>query len=156
MSFSDEFKINVNKLNADEMLLVLLEINHSSLSSPIRLVNDNQDFLSNSNNYMAMPFRLNRQEDVKNELPKVILSLPNPGRSLVRWIDSTNGGTKTNIKIMLARRSTPDLIEETLNLGIDKINITTEFINLSLIVQNNLIKRAVRYTYDTKRAPGLF
>ena len=57
---------------------------------------------------------------------------------------------------MLARRSTPNLIEETLNLGIDSITVTTETIVFNLVIQNNFIKRSVKWVFDTNRNPGLF
>lgn len=154
--YSNDLKINVNKLNADEMLLVLLEITHPYLSIPLRVVNDNQDIVSNGNNFLAMPFGLKRQDDIQGELPKVDLSISNVGRTITKWIDSSGGGRDAQISIILVRRSSPDLIEERLTLGIEKVSITTEVINFTLIVQNNLVKRAMKYTYDTKRTPGLF
>ena len=156
MSYSDGLKVNVNKLNADEALLVLLEITHPFLSTPLRLVSDNKNLVSNGFDFIAMNFKIHRQSDVQGELPKVSLTIPNVGRSLVRWIDSSEGGKNANINVMLARRSTPDTIEESLNFGVDRVNITTDLITFSLVVQNNLIKRSVRFVYDIKRAPGLF
>lgn len=156
MSYSNDFKINVNKLNADESPLVLLEITHPFITDTIRLVNDNKDLLSNGNNYLHMSFGLKRQEDVQNELPKVILTIPNVGRSLVRWIDSSGGGRGASITVMLVRRSDPDTIEERLELGIESVSITTELVTFNLIIQNNLVKRSMKWIYDVKRAPGLF
>ena len=98
MSFSNGFKINVNKLNADEATLVLLEINHSSLSEPIRFVHDSVDLISNGHNYIAMPFKIVRQSDVQGELPKVQLIVNNVGRTLVKWVDSTGGGRGASVK----------------------------------------------------------
>lgn len=156
MSFSNGFKINVNKLNADEATLVLLEINHSSLSEPIRFVHDSIDLVSNGNNYIAMPFKIVRQSDVQGELPKVQLIVNNVGRTLVKWVDSTGGGRGASVKIMLARRSTPNTIEETLNLEIDRVVTTIQTIAIDLIIQNNLNKRSVKMIYDSKTASGLF
>lgn len=156
MSYSNDFKINVNKLNSDEALLVLLEITHPFITDVIRLVNDNKDFLSNGNNYMKTSFNIKRQDDVQSELPKVTLTIPNVGRSLVKWIDSSGGGRGASIAVMLARRSDPDTIEERLELGIESVSITTELVTFNLIIQNNLVKSAIKWIYDTKRAPGLF
>lgn len=156
MSYSSEFKINVNKLNADEAILVLLEITHPYLSEPLRLVNDNKDIVSMSNNYMAMPFDITRQDDIQGELPQISLKISNVGRSLVKWIDSSGGGRNSVISLKLVRRSSPDLIEENLVLGIQRITISTEIVSFSLIVQNNLVKRAMKYIYEIKRSPGLF
>ena len=156
MSYTDGLKINVNKLSADEMLLVLLQIDHPFLVAPIRLVNDNKDFTSVGEVFLAMPFELKRQDDVKGELPKIRLIVPNVGRGMIKWIDGSGGGRDAIITAMLARRSSPSVIEEQLTLGIESVDITTERVIFNLVIQNNLIKRSVRYIYDTLRAPGLY
>lgn len=156
MSYSNEFKINVNKLHADEMLLVLLEINHANLASPIRLVCDNKDFLFNDNQYLAMAFNFKRQNDIQGELPKSTLTIENVGRSLVKWVDASGGGRGATVKVILARRSAPTVTDESIEFGIESVTVTTQSISISLVVQNNLIKRMMKYVYDIKRSTGLF
>lgn len=156
MSFSNAFKINVNKLNATEALLVLLEIRHPFLSQPIYLVNDNINILSNGHAYISMGFKIKRQSDVQGELPKVSLTIPNVGRSLVKWIDSSGGATNAEMTVILVRRSDPNIIEESLDLGIESVSVTTENVVFSLIVQNNLTKKSMNFTYDQKHSQGLF
>lgn len=156
MSFSDGAKINFNKLNADEAILVCLEISHPFISQTVRLVRDNKNLISNGDEYIAMPFDVQRQSDVRGELPKITLTIANVGRELVKWVDSSGGGIGALIKVKLIRRSSPNLVEESINLGINSVSITTEFVTFNLIVQNNLVKRACRLVYDIRKAPGLF
>lgn len=156
MSYSSDFKINVNKLNSDEILLALIEITHPFLSETLRLVNDNKDFEFNGENYLAMPFNVTRQSDIQGELPKVSLVFSNVGRTMVRWIDSSGGGKGANISVLLARRSAPLVQEEKIIFDIENVSITTQTVTFSLIVQNNFTKRAIKYVYDIKRCPGLF
>lgn len=138
------------------MLLVMLEITHPFLANPIRVVNDNKSLVSNTNTFLAMPFKIQRQSDIQGELPKVTLTVSNIGRTMVKWVDSSGGASGAGMALMLARRSTPDLIEETLNLGVESVTITTEAVTFNLVVQNNLVKRAMRFIYDINRAQGLF
>lgn len=156
MAFSEELKINFNKLNMDEALLVCLEITHPFLTETIFLVNDIKDLLSNSNNYIAMPFVVDRPSDVQGELPKATLTIQNIGRDLVRWIDSSGGAKGAEIKVKLIRRSKPDIVEESLDFGISTVTVNTQVVMFNLIVQNNLVKRACRLVYDIKKATGLF
>lgn len=156
MPYSNEFKINVNRLNADEALLVLMEIEHPMITDVLRLVADNQDLISLTENYLAMPFKMERQSDIQGELPKIKLVIPNVGRTLTKWIDSSGGGRDAKITTKLVRRSSPDVIEETIVFGIQSININTENVTINLVIQNNLIKRSMRWIYDTVHAPGLF
>lgn len=155
MSYSNEFKINVNKLNQDEALMILLEVRHPHLSDPIFLVRDSKDFLFNGNNYLAMNFSLRRQADIQGELPKVTIDIPNVGRSLVRWIDQSNGGANAVITVILARRSS-SIIEEKIDFGINTVTINSETVSLSLIIQNNLVKKSMRWNYSIDRSPGIF
>lgn len=154
--FSDGIKINFNKLNADEAVLVCVEISGGLLSIPIRLVNDSKNLVSNGNDFIALPFQVNRQSDVQGELPKASFIIPNIGRELVKWIDYSGGGKGATIKVMLIRRSNPDVIEETLLFSIASVSVTTELVTFNLIVQNNLVRKACRMIYDTKKCRGLF
>lgn len=155
MSYSPDFKINVNKLNAEEALLPLLTISHPFLSEPVRLVNDTKDFVLNGETYLAMPYTISRQSDVQGELPKVSLRISNVGKAIMKWIDSSGGGRDAEIKISLARRSS-QLVEEEISFGIQSVNVTTEVVSFNLIIQDNLSKRAVRWDYNKKWARGLF
>ena len=153
--YSQGFKVNVNKLNADESLLVLLQIEHPFIPQPVRLVNDVANFILDGETYLAMPFSLRRQSDVQGELPKVSLTVANIGRSLVKWIDSTNGGRNSTITVLLARRS-QQIIEESISFGISSVSVNTTEVRFNLIIQNNLVKRSIRWVYDKDHARGLF
>lgn len=155
MSYSQGFKINVNKLNAEESLLILLEITHPFVATPIRLVNDSKDFVLNDNLFIHMPFEVKRQNDVQGELPKVSLSITNVGRSLIRWIEASGGGRDAKLKVMLCRRSSQN-IEESIEFGIQSVVATTQKISFNLVIQNNLVKRSIRWVYDKRHARGLF
>ena len=155
MTYSQGFKINVNKLNADENVLALVVINHPFIPEPIRLVNDSRNFVLDGETYLAMPFTLSRQSDVQGELPRVSLTIANIGRSLIKWIDSTNGGRDAEITVLLARRSL-QVKEEEISFGISSVSINSESVNFNLVIQNNLIKRSIRWIYDKDHAAGLF
>lgn len=154
--FSDNLKINVNKLAANETPIVLLEISHPMITETIRLVQDNCDVVSQGNSYMAMAFTLKRQSDVQGELPKVTLQVQNVGRSLVKWIDSSGGGKDAEIVAKIIRRSEPDLIEEAVTLGIERVTVTSLVVTFHLVVYNNLVRRGIKQIYNKVFSPGLF
>lgn len=154
--FSSDFKINVNRLNARESVIVLLEITHPLISETIRVVRDNCDVVSNGETYNALAFDFKRQDDIQGEVPKVSLVIQNVGRTLVKWIDMSGGGKNAEIRALLIRRSSPDLIEETIKLQIERISVTNKLLTFSLVVQNNLIRRGIKYTFNVDKFPGLF
>ena len=153
--YSQGFKINVNKLNADEALLSLVKIEHPFVSDPICLVNDSQDLEFLGDHYIAMPFEIKKHDDVQGELPRVSLNVSNIGKSLMKWIDASGGGRNAKITVYLTRRSNP-IEEEKVVFGISTVSVTTKIISFNLVIQNNLIKRAVRWVYDMNHARGLF
>lgn len=155
MTYSQGFKINVNKLNADENLLVCLKIEHPFISNPICIVNDSENIEFLGNLYIAMPFEIKKHDDTQNELPRVSIRVSNVGRSIVKWIDSSGGGRNATLTLYLTRRSNP-IVEEKIVFGIGSVTVTSEDINFNLIIQNNLIKRAMRFEFDLKRSRGLF
>lgn len=57
---------------------------------------------------------------------------------------------------MLARRSDDQTIEEAISLGIETVSITQTEVTFNLVIQNNLVKKSMRFIYDKKRAPSLF
>lgn len=155
-SFSDNLKINVNKLSAEESPLVLIEINHPLITDTIRLVHDNCNVVSNGETYVAMGFEIKRQADVQGELPKVTLTVQNVGRSLVKWIDMSGGGKDAEITAKIIRRSDPDLIEESISMGVERVTVTTLMVTFHLVVHNNLVRRGIKLVYNNTTAPGLF
>jgi len=155
-SFTSNFKINVNRLNAEESVLILLEITHPQISGTIRLVKDNKEVVSGGETFNAISFDFKRQDDIQGEVPKVSLVIQNVGRSLVKWIDQSGGGKGAEITALLIRRSTPNTIEERIKLQIERIAITSTVVSFTLVIQNNLIRRGIKYIYNTSRAPGLF
>lgn len=155
-NFSNNLKINVNKLSATETPIVLIEINHPMIPETIRLVHDNCDVISNGNTYMAMGFEMKRQADVQGELPKVSLMVQNVGRSLVKWIDMSGGGKGAEVVAKIIRRSDPDVVEESIPMGIERVTITTLLVTFHLVVYNNLVRRGIKLIYNNKTAPGLF
>ena len=50
-NYSAEYKSTLAEVSAPEAPLVLLEIDHEELASPVRVVNDTQDVVSNGNTY---------------------------------------------------------------------------------------------------------
>jgi hypothetical protein len=155
--YSDNLKVNVNRLDSIESLKVLIEITHPLLPEPVRVINDNCDMVSKGNNFIAFPFEFQRAPDVENELPKAQLVFSNVGRSFVRWIEESYGASDADLKIIFARRSEPDTWENEFPCKIISTNLTPELITIDLVIlANKLIQRGIRFTFDTNRTPGLF
>lgn len=93
----------------DEVFLMLLEINHSSLSTPIRVVNNWENVTSNGNVYVAFPFKLDLPDDVVENMPRPTLEIDNVDRTIVDAIRAMDSAATVTISVVLA--SSPNDIE---------------------------------------------
>jgi hypothetical protein len=108
-TLSTNFKTGAFKQESDAVYLVLLEIDHASLSEPIRVVNNYEDVTSNGNLYSAFPFTINMPDDTDDKMPDVTLAIDNIDRTIVDAIRTLTGPPVINISVIVA--SNPDLIE---------------------------------------------
>lgn len=156
-NYSDDLKVNVNRLDSLESLKVLIEITHPLLSEPVRVINDNCDLISKGNTFIAYPFDFKRAPDIENELPKGRITFSNVGRSFIKWLEESYGASDADLRILFARRSTPDVYENEFPCKITSTSITPELITIDIVIlANKLIQRGIRFNFNTERNPGLF
>lgn len=154
--YSSQFKSTLAKVSAEEAPLVLLEINHASLTTPVRVVNDMQDLTSNGNLFIACPFRYVLPDDFENQLPKARLAVDNVGRDLMYWIETSAGGNGSTVKMMQVMRSRPDTIEWSITMNLYNVQVTMKEVSAELGFENLFAKPAVLLQYRPDNSPGIF
>jgi len=152
---SSSYKDAVNS-NAKELPLTLLEITHSGLAIPVRVVNDTQDITVNGSVYSAMAFRATLPDDLSQGQPRARLAIDNVGRELTSWIESTGGGKDAEVRLMQVLRSDPDVLEIDITLGLDDVSMTQIEVSGVLSFDDILNRPAVTVNYRPEIAPGLF
>ena len=90
---------------SDDPPLVLLEITHPNLSTPVRVVGDTQDLVSNGVTFVAMGFRVRLPDEINGQQPRAELAVDNVGRELMQWIEQSAGGRNAKVRLMQALRS---------------------------------------------------
>lgn len=111
----------------DEVVLVLLTIDHASLDDPIRVVDNTKDITSNGNTFTAFPFEITLPSD-GDAAPKAQLTIANVDRSIGDALDQIT--TAPTVKMQLILASDPDTIErewdlfELVNVQIGAIQVT--------------------------------
>lgn len=153
--FSDDFKINVNKNASEEKLISLITVKHPTLLTQVRLVQDSVPITFENEEYIPFPMNIKMDNQVENELPEAQISIPNASRQIVKWVDESMGARGGTIEVVITRRSTLER-EYGVVFNIESVNITSDEILFKVSVQNNLTKPAIRWTYDTNHAIGLF
>ena len=155
-SHSAAYQRTINATSAEESPLILLEIDHSTFEQPIRVVNDNQDLISNGNTFVAMAFRCTLPDDREGQMPSARISLDNVGAELVAPLENSNGGEGATVRIMEVLRSNPDVIEWEGTLDLKNVELSNMEVSGELGYEEILNRPAVLLTYRPDIAPGLF
>lgn len=92
-----------------EVFLHLLEIDHADLVTPIRLVDNTEDIVSNGDTYTAFPFSVSLPPDQEGELPRVQLVVDNVTQLLIAEVRSIATAFTVSLSVVMA--SDPDTVE---------------------------------------------
>lgn len=155
-TYSSAARSNLLATSADEPFLILLEITHSALVTPIRVVNDVQNITVGGNVYTALPFRVTLPDDVKGQIPQAKLEIDNIGRELTQWLEVSGGGQGAKCKIMQVMRSDLSTIEFQITLDLTNLTITNEVVTGTLGFVNTLGQVSTTSTFNPSSAPGLW
>jgi len=155
-TYSSDFKSTLADVSAPEAPLILLEINHPELAAPVRVVNDNQDLVSNGNTYVAIPFRCTLPDDFENQLPKARLSVDNIGKELMYWIETSDGGNGSTVTMSQVMRSRPNTIEWSITMNLYNVSCTMTEVSGELGYENLFAKKAIHMQYRPNNSPGIF
>lgn len=153
---SSDFKKRINAVSSDERPLVLLEIDHTDLTSPIRVVNDTDDVVSNGNNFIALAFRITLPDQKEQGLPHASLEVDNIGKEMVSWLELSGGGQGATVRVMIILRSNPDIIEYDITLNLSNVVLTQETVSGDLTFEDIMNKPSFNVTYRPHTHPGLF
>jgi Domain of unknown function (DUF1833) len=136
--------------------LVLLQIDHSALAQPIRVVGDTQDITCNGNLYVAYPFRIDLPDDFGESLPRARLSIDNVGRELTVWLEASAGGRGATCTIRQVMRARPNTVEFAITMSLNNLIVTAQEVSGELGFEDLLNRPAVLRFYRPETAPGLF
>jgi hypothetical protein len=154
--YSAGLATEIHATSSGDPPIVLMEIAHPSLVSPVRIVNDTQSIVSNGNTYVALAFSVTLPDEQEGKLPKAQIAIDNIGRELMQWLDTSNGGAGASVRFMQVRRSVPDTIEYEITLELSSIRATSKIVSGELGFESFLDRPAVAVRYDPQSAPGLF
>lgn len=153
---SSALRDRIMRTAAPESPLILLEVTHSQLAQPLRLVNDTSDLVHNGNNYVGIPFRAVWPDDQEEQSPRATLAVDNVGREMMVWIEASNGAVGASVVMKQVLRSNPDYVEMQVELGLQSIEVTLAEVRFNLSFPDIFFKPLVRLTYRPETHPGIF
>ena len=143
-------------LSADELPLVLIQIDHPLLAEPMRYVNDTQDVVSNGENYRCTSFQFVWPDDEERQSPRAQLVMGNERGDVGAFFERAHGGRGAVVTVRQILRSNPDFLEDELILDIGSIEASAASVSGRLGYDDVLNKAGSPATFRPNTAPGLF
>ena len=156
MQYSANGRREISKVNADNLPVTMLEIDHADLPSPVRVVNDRADITFETNLYIALGFSIALPSDLQKGLPRATLVIDNIGKELVTWLEASGGGAGTSVRILQVLRSDPSVAEIDILMSLSNIIVSAIDIRGELGFEDLLNVPAVTVSYTPEYAAGLF
>ena len=108
MPISDDMKADGYSATGP-LPLVLLKIDHADISTPIRIVNNKVEIISNGETFNAFPFRISLPDNLEDAPPRAQLRIDNVSREIGEAIRSIS--TPADVTIQVVRQAALDHIE---------------------------------------------
>ena len=141
--------------------LVLLEVIHDGLAVPARIAAGNEDIALGGNTFQAVGIEAVLPDDSEQGVPRARLAIANVGKELMRWLEYSEGGRGSEIKLMVcswtednSKNIVPTVEWETY-LRVSSVHATPLRVEFELGYSDLLTQPAVRVRYDREHAPGL-
>lgn len=156
MAYSASYKKHLASLSPTENPLILLEISHSGLATPVRVVNDLQAVTSGALLYSACGFKIVLPNQPGTGATEAKLEIDNVGRELMTWLEASNGGRGSTVKISQILRSAPNTVEYSVTLFLTNLQVNASTVSGTLSFTDIFNKECFPTRYTVTTAPGLF
>lgn len=154
-SLSEALQRDINSASGTAPVL-LLEIDHPDLPTPIRVCQDTQSIVSNGELYQALAFDCLLPDDLERQLPVATLAIDNIGREISDWIEASGGGQGATARLMIVRRDDPDVVEWEVTMDLTNTHMDQALITGRLGFDNLLAQPGCALSYRPDVAPGLY
>jgi len=145
----------INSPETTEVFLVLLEIAHTSLPSPIRVVNNKQDITVLGEVFSASAFKFILPPQDDGVIGNSQLSIDNVDRRIVEAIRGIDSFPDVTATIVLA--SDPDFVEAgPWDFQLRNVTYNRQTVSGELIYENYLRDNCGTIRYRNLAFPGLF
>ncbi len=134
----------------------LLEITNPSFSGPMRICNDVQDFASQGQSYIGIPFGFTLPEDVSGSAPRMKLAMDNVGRGITDELERLQPGTVTMARLIIVARDTPDVHEHVFWLPLTRVSVSGSTAQATASVDEMMRQAACKQIANPFTLPGIF
>ena len=136
--------IDYNQQNLNKVVHTLLEI---QTTTPIYLVDDNQNFTFNDHTFLAFPFNINGiRETSKGEQPKITINVSNVTNLITQVLEEGIDDTPVIIRVVREGETTADL---EFNFVANGVSYDKNWLNFDLTVPVSFARSFPTMNYST-------
>lgn len=137
------------------VFLELLTVDHASLGSPIRLVNNTVAIESNGNTYQPASFAGSLPPDVEKRVPVAQLTVSNVDQTLITALRQLTSAPTFTLAVIAA--DTPDVYEYgPIDLDLRDYQTNRQTVSLKLSLEDFTQEGYPYLRFDPVNFPGLF
>jgi hypothetical protein len=138
-----------------EAFLILLTLNHASLSQPIRVTSDAVTTTSRGNDFVPFPFDLTLPDDQDNRSPRARLVIDNVDRQIVEAVRGLSSAPSALIEII--RAAAPDTVEaQFVDFKLTNVSYDAQRVEGFLTIEDFTAEPFPSATFSPGLFPGLF
>jgi len=135
--------------------LLLATLFHPTFSSPIRLVNNNEDIVSNGQTFTAFPMYIRLPVDDGETAREVAIEFDNVSLELIDELRAVTTPIEVELQLILA--SNPDFIQLSFtDLKLRNVSYNKQRISAKLYMDSFLNVELTSEKYGPAQYPGLF
>lgn len=154
-STTTAFRQAINAQTTGECFLLLLELSHASLATPIRVVNNTQDIVSNGRTFIGFPFQITLPDDDEEQQPRIRLAIDNVDRTIVTALRALQG--PVDVAVEVVRAADPNTIEIRFEgFKLREARYTALEVSGDLLQEDVLSEPFPAHTFSPQFFPGIF
>lgn len=139
----------------DEVFLCLLTIEHETLPTPLRYVDDKINLVSRDNTYLGFPFAITLPDDDPERQPEARIEIDNTDRQIVETVRSLTSPPTISVEVVLAAQ--PDTIEIAfLNMKLNATEWDASVVQGTLAYEDVLNEPYPGKSFSPSTTPGLY
>lgn len=151
---SSQFRENAYNQTDTDGILVLITIDHTDLTSPIRIVNNNESIVSNGNTFEPVAIKVTLPSEIEGQISNAKLSIDAVDRTIIYAVRSISSAPDITLEIV--KISDYDTIEVSYDFQLRNINVKGSRVDGDLIFQTYTREKISSLEYTTVNTPGLY
>jgi hypothetical protein len=156
MTLSSATRKKLHQVDDNQGVLVLLEMDYTSFTSPIYVASDTRNHTIGGVVYVGIPFSCTLPDDKAGEVPRAKLVLDNVGRDMTATLESLPPGAALTATLKVVHRATPEVVDYQFVAPMSGVRVTMNTMSATMGPDDLMRRPAVLRRFDPTTTPSLF